>query len=117
MTLLAENATGYRNLVQLVSRAFLDGFYYKPRMDLELLSQHAEGLIATSGCLSSTVCRAITDTSHLERLAEADRIAAEWLVRGDERLRIFHGDLEAVKRLVRRLVADSDIHCSCEKSS
>ena len=62
------------------------------------------------------VCRAITDTSHPERLAEADRIAAEWLVRGDERLRIFHRDLEAVKRLVRRLVADSDIHCSCEKS-
>jgi DNA polymerase-3 subunit alpha len=55
MTLLAENATGYRNLVQLVSRAFLDGFYYKPRMDLELLAQHAEGIIAGSGCLGGHV--------------------------------------------------------------
>ncbi len=55
LILLAMNQTGYRNLVQLVSKGYLEGFYYKPRIDFELLSQHAEGLIATSGCLSGAV--------------------------------------------------------------
>jgi len=62
------------------------------------------------------VCRDLTDTSHPELLAEADRIADEWLQRGDERLRDFHGDGDAVRRLVRRLVEESDIHCTCQKS-
>ncbi len=60
LLLLASNETGYRNLVYLVSKGYLEGFYYKPRIDLDLLRQHSEGLIATSGCLSSMVCRAIT---------------------------------------------------------
>jgi DNA polymerase-3 subunit alpha len=59
LILLAADATGYRNLVQLVSRGYLEGFYYKPRIDLELLRAHSEGLIATSGCLSAAVPQAI----------------------------------------------------------
>ncbi len=59
LLLLAMNETGYRNLVYLVSKGYLEGFYYKPRIDLDLLRDHSEGLIATSGCLSSLVCRAI----------------------------------------------------------
>lgn len=55
MTLLAETTEGYRNLVQLSSRAFLDGFYQKPRVDDELLAEHAQGLIATTGCLGGHV--------------------------------------------------------------
>jgi len=55
LTLLAENDAGYRNLVKLSSRAYLEGFYYKPRVDKDLLEEHAEGLIALSGCLSSEV--------------------------------------------------------------
>ena len=55
LTLLAENQTGYENLVKLVSRAYLEGYYYKPRMDIELLSEYAEGIIATSGCLGGHV--------------------------------------------------------------
>ena len=55
ITLLAETQTGYANLVKLVSRAFLEGYYYKPRMDHELLAEYAEGIIATSGCLSGHV--------------------------------------------------------------
>ncbi len=55
MTLLAENQTGYQNLMKLVSASYLDGYYYKPRMDLELLAEHAEGVIATSGCLGGEV--------------------------------------------------------------
>jgi len=50
-TLLAENDEGYRNLVKLVSAAHLEGFYYKPRVDKELLAKHSAGLIALSGCL------------------------------------------------------------------
>ncbi|MCY3579238.1 MAG: DNA polymerase III subunit alpha [bacterium] len=55
ITLLAETQTGYSNLVKLVSRAFLEGYYYKPRMDIELLAEYSEGLIATSGCLSGHI--------------------------------------------------------------
>ena len=50
-TILAENEVGYRNLMRLASRAFEEGYYYKPRVDAELLAEHAEGLIATTGCL------------------------------------------------------------------
>ena len=55
MTILAENETGYRNLMQLASKAYLDGYYYKPRIDAELLAEHAEGLIGTTGCLGGHV--------------------------------------------------------------
>ncbi len=60
LLLLAQNETGYRNLIYLVSKGYLEGFYYKPRIDLDILRERSEGLIATSGCLSSMVCRAIT---------------------------------------------------------
>jgi DNA polymerase III subunit alpha len=58
-TLLAQNETGYRNLVKLVSIAHLDGMYYKPRIDKELLAQHAQGLIGLSGCLKGEVPQAL----------------------------------------------------------
>jgi DNA-directed DNA polymerase III PolC len=61
MTLLARDVEGYRNLLQLVTRAHLEGFYYKPRIDKELLAQHARGLIATSGCPSGEIARAIRE--------------------------------------------------------
>ena len=53
LTLLAKNNTGYKNLMKLVSRANLEGYYYKPRMDKELLREHAEGIICLSGCPGS----------------------------------------------------------------
>src|ERR687898_232775 len=55
LTLLAENQTGYANLLRLVSAASLEGYFYKPRMDRELFGRYGEGLIATSGCLGSEV--------------------------------------------------------------
>ncbi len=55
MTLLATGERGYRNLIQLASLASLEGYYYKPRMDRELLETYAEGLIGTSGCLASEI--------------------------------------------------------------
>jgi len=53
LTLLARNRIGFRNLVKLSSAAFLEGFYFKPRIDKELLAAHREGLICLSGCVSS----------------------------------------------------------------
>ena len=55
LLLFAENEVGYRNLMKLSSRAFIEGYYYKPRMDLALLAEHSEGIIATSGCLGGLV--------------------------------------------------------------
>src|SRR5512134_2840590 len=60
LTVLVRNHTGYQNLIKLVSKAYLEGFYYKPRVDKELLAQHAEGLLVLSGCLNSEVSRAIS---------------------------------------------------------
>jgi DNA polymerase-3 subunit alpha len=55
LTLLARNDTGYRNLLRLVSAAHLEGFYHRPRMDKQLMADHAEGVVCLSGCLSSEV--------------------------------------------------------------
>ena len=55
LVLLCENQEGYRNLINLVSTGYLDGFYYKPRIDKDLLAQHAKGLIAMSACLRGDI--------------------------------------------------------------
>ena len=59
LLLLAENETGYKNLLQIASTAQLEGFYYYPRVDHELLAQHSEGLICTTGCMSAEIPRLI----------------------------------------------------------
>ncbi|MBI4247672.1 MAG: DNA polymerase III subunit alpha, partial [Candidatus Rokubacteria bacterium] len=59
LTVLARNVQGYKNLITLVSRAYLEGFYYKPRVDKELLAAHADGLVVLSGCLNSEISRLI----------------------------------------------------------
>ena len=61
MLLLAKNQTGYKNLLKLASAAQLDGYYYRPRIDRELLAAHSEGLIATSGCLAAQIPTAIME--------------------------------------------------------
>lgn len=61
LVLLAKDGAGYRNLVRLSSLGYLEGFYYKPRIDKELLSRHAEGLVCLSGCLNSEVARAAVE--------------------------------------------------------
>ena len=57
LVLLAENNKGYSNLMKIVSKGFVDGFYYKPRVDLEVLTQYHEGIIALSACLAGEVAR------------------------------------------------------------
>jgi DNA polymerase-3 subunit alpha len=61
LLLLAENQIGYKNLLKIASAAQIDGFYYVPRIDHEFLAAHSEGLIATSGCLSAEIPRALKD--------------------------------------------------------
>lgn len=61
MLLFAQNNTGYRNLMKLASLSQLEGYYYRPRIDWELLDQYSEGLIATSGCLAAEIPRLIED--------------------------------------------------------
>ena len=60
LVLLAENQEGYQNLMKIVSTGFVDGFYYKPRVDLEILEKYHEGIIALSACLAGEVARDIT---------------------------------------------------------
>ena len=69
-TLLAQNETGYRNLVKLISTAHLDGFHYRPRIDKELLTQHSSGLMGLSGCLAGEVNSAI-QANRLDQATEA----------------------------------------------
>ena len=73
LVLLAQNEAGWRNLIQLSTRAHLEGFYYRPRVDRELLAAYSEGLIVLSGCPSSELQRAL----QREDLAEAERVV-DW---------------------------------------
>src|SRR6266704_3662436 len=64
LVLLCENAEGYRNLIKLVSAGFLEGFYYKPRIDYDLLAKHSSGLIALSACLRGAVTEAVVEEKY-----------------------------------------------------
>jgi len=74
LTLLAETDAGYHNLVRLVSAGYLDGYWYKPRVDLDQLAEHADGIIALSGCLSGRVCKALVDGSRNGAREELDKL-------------------------------------------
>ena len=74
LVLLCENGEGYRNLIKLVSTGFLEGFYYKPRIDKELLASHSKGLIALSACLRGD----INETLMVDQYAEAKRLAYQY---------------------------------------
>lgn len=73
MVLLAENEVGYRNLLKLSSRASLEGFYYRPRIDLDMLNEHREGIIATSACLQGPLAANFLR----DNPDEADRMARQ----------------------------------------
>ncbi len=120
LLLLAENDTGYRNLLKIASASQLEGFYYRPRVDHEFLATHNEGLICTTGCLSGEVPRALQ--------AGQDKRAVELLdwyyeVFGPERFffELQHHDIpelddinkklvELAKRYEGRFVATNDVH-------
>lgn len=75
LTLLAKDFEGYKNLCKLSSRAYLEGFYMKPRVDLELLEEHSQGVIALSGCLGAQIPRTILDLGE----DEGERVLQRYL--------------------------------------
>jgi DNA polymerase-3 subunit alpha len=111
LVLLCESQEGYRNLIQLVSTGFLDGFYYKPRIDKDLLARHAKGLIAMSACLKGD----INETLMADRYDDARRLAYTYndiFGRGNFFLEIQDHHLEQDKRvnpLLNRLSHETGI--------
>lgn len=124
LTLLAQNRTGFRNLVKLASAASLEGFYFKPRIDKEILKAHSEGIICLSGCVSSEFSRAVLkgiDTSEAEKEARevagwfhnlfGDRYFIEVMNNGVDIQRMqLEGAVEIAKRLGLPVVTTSDTH-------
>ena len=74
LILLCENNTGWKNLIQLVTKSYLEGFYYKPRVDKEILKQHSEGLIALSACVAGEIPQLILNRN----LEEAEKAVREY---------------------------------------
>jgi DNA polymerase III subunit alpha len=74
LTLLAESNEGYSNLIKLASTGYLEGYYYKPRVDWDLLAERSQGLIALSGCLSGRVCKALENGNRGEAESELARL-------------------------------------------
>ncbi len=111
LVLLCENQEGYRNLIKLVSTGYLDGFYYKPRIDKDLLAQHSKGLICLSACLRGDV----NETLLADKYDAGRKLAYEYqdmFGRGNFFLEIQDHQLEQDKQLIpllRKLSAESGI--------
>ncbi len=103
LVLLCENDEGYRNLIQLVSTGFLEGFYYKPRVDHELLARHSKGLIALSACLRGEVADALLSEKYNQARTNAYRLR-DIFGKGNFFLEVQDQGLEVEKRINRDLV-------------
>jgi DNA polymerase-3 subunit alpha len=102
LTLLVKNEKGYRNLLQLVTKSHLEGFYYKPRVDKELLKHHHDGLVALSGCAHGELARLILDG----RNDELGRVASWYKeVFGDYYLEIQRHPMPELEQINRELVS------------
>ena len=111
LILLCENQTGYRNLVKIVSASYVDGFYFKPRVDKELLRAHSEGIICLSGCLVGNVQRKLLNNDYDGARAEALELI-EIFGRDNFFLEIQNHHLEEDERVIeglKRLSADIDV--------
>jgi DNA polymerase-3 subunit alpha len=103
LTLLATDAAGYSNLIKLSSLGYLEGYYYKPRVDWELLERHAAGVIALSGCLSGRVCKALEESRAADAAAELDRLA-QVFGHDNTYVELQNAHLEVQARIVPQLV-------------
>jgi DNA polymerase III subunit alpha len=103
LILLAQNFEGYQNLVRLTSKAYTEGFYYKPRIDKDLLAEHSKGIIALSACMSGVPSAMLAQ----EKCDEAAKAAIEFeeiLGKGNYFLEIQEHGLDAQKRIRKSLV-------------
>lgn len=124
LLLLAENETGYRNLLKLTSKAALEGFYYRPRIDLDLLQQHHDGVIATSACLGGPVAnnflhnqpdKARDFAGKLAEILGPDRFYIEVQDHGLKEQHQVNQDLIPLARSLNLpLVATNDVHYCAE---
>jgi DNA polymerase-3 subunit alpha len=103
LTLLARDNTGYGNLIKLSSLGYLEGYYYKPRVDWELLERHSDGLIALSGCLSGRVCKALEENRPTDAAAELDRLA-QVFGRDNTYVELQNAHLDVQQRILPQLV-------------
>ncbi len=103
MVLLCKNMTGYRNLMYLVSKGFTEGFYSKPRVDMELLRAHSEGLIALSGCLAGRVPQLLL-TGNYQGAVEAAKEQASLFAPGDFYIEIQNHGLADQRQILPDLV-------------
>jgi DNA polymerase-3 subunit alpha len=124
LTLLAQNRIGFQNLMQMSSAAYLEGFYFKPRIDRELLEQHQEGIICLSGCLSSEFSRVLLNghgnDQNLDQAIEVaqwfhgvfgDRFFIEIMNNGMELQRmVTEGAVDVARQLGIPMVATNDVH-------
>lgn len=119
VTLLAGDLVGYRNLTALVSKGFLEGYYYKPRIDLDLLARHHDGLIVLSGCMSGLVAAPLLKNDYATALKNAktyveifgDRFYVEVMRHGmPEEETINRGLVQIARELGVPLVATNDSH-------
>src|SRR5216117_3437235 len=104
LTLLAQDNAGYANLIKLSSLGYLEGYYYKPRVDWELLDQHSTGLIALTGCLSGRVCKALEEGRASDAAAELDRLA-QVIGRDNVYVEMQNAHLDVQARINPQLVA------------
>ena len=105
LILLAKNLKGYKNLMQIVTTANLEGYYYKPRVDEELLKKHAEGIICLSGCMGGKLSRAILAENH-EKVEEIINTHIDIFGRENYFLEIqSHPHIERDKELREKLLA------------
>ncbi len=121
LTILVKNKIGYKNLVRLITKAHLEGFYYKPRVDKNLLRQHADGLIGLSGCINAEIPHLIS-SNQMER---AEEVAHEYQnifgkdnffieiqshFRKSDNKNLYPNLIEFSKKLEVPLIATNDIH-------
>lgn len=121
LVLLAKNNTGYSNLMKIVSRGFTDGFYYRPRVDYEVLAKYSEGIIALSACLAGEVARHIVKGNY-EDAKEAALRYQDIFGKGNFFLELQNHGEDAAQKLVNQsllkmsretgieLVATNDVH-------
>ncbi|GAG03598.1 unnamed protein product, partial [marine sediment metagenome] len=120
LILLARNEVGYKNLLKLASAAYLEGFYYKPRIDKEILSQHSEGLICLSACLKGEIAHLLT-TDNMEAARRCAGEYADMFGPGNFYLELMdhglsdqkgvnQGLLEIARVLELPVVATNDVH-------
>src|SRR6187401_837360 len=120
LVLLAETDEGYKNLIKLVSAGYTEGFYYKPRIDKDLLAQHATGLIGLSSCLKGEVATGIRSEQQNKAIAAAaayrdilgrENFFLEMQYQGIDEQRIVNTGLQPIaKELGLDLVVTNDVH-------